>query len=290
MPIAQARSELAARIEAGRELAVTQIPSLEGGPVGLNYSGRARFEGGQPAELRSLREHVSQWRDYNRTWLDRNLGGEAAAEYRSTSTHWGFGGADNPRTDLRFLRENIESEVSKLQSISDRLDMWSAGENLTTSSGALLKPSEDSPVFIVHGSDTLRAERVARVVKEATGRETIILREQANLGQTLIEKFERHAAAASYAIVVLTADDEGGRKDQGERRPRGRQNVVFEMGYFFGILGRSRVSVLLRPGVEKPSDMDGIVYIAFSDDDAWKLELFRELEHASIHVDMARVV
>src|SRR6266851_1744307 len=59
------------------------------------------------------------------------------------------------------------------------------------------------------------AERVARTVKEATGRQTIILREQASLGRTLIEKFEHNAAKVSYAIVVLTPDDEGGRKDQG---------------------------------------------------------------------------
>ncbi len=132
------------------------------------------------------------------------------------------------------------------------------------------------------------AERVARTVKEATGRQTIILREQASLGRTLIEKFEHNAAKVSYAIVVLTPDDEGGRKDQGVYRPRGRQNVILEMGYFYGILGRSRVCVLVHPDVERPSDIDGIVYISFDDSGAWKTELFRELEHAQIHTDMSR--
>jgi len=120
--------------------------------------------------------------------------------------------------------------------------------------------------------------------------ETIILREKPSLGQTLIEKFEQHATSASYAIVVLTADDEGGRASQGTHNPRGRQNVIFEMGYFFGILGRSRVSVLLHPGVEKPSDIDGIAYINFDDNGAWKTELFRELEHASIHIDISAAI
>jgi len=62
------------------------------------------------------------------------------------------------------------------------------------------------------------------------------------------------------------------------------------MGYFFGILGRSRVSVLLHPGVEKPSDIDGIAYINFDDNGAWKTELFRELEHASIHIDISAAI
>ena len=45
------------------------------------------------------------------------------------------------------------------------------------------------------------------------------------------------------------------------------------MGYFYGLIGRDRVSVLIRPGVEKPSDVDGIAYITFDDDRAWKTEL-----------------
>jgi predicted nucleotide-binding protein len=161
-------------------------------------------------------------------------------------------------------------------------------EDNPTSMASTVQPSPDAPIFIVHGSDTLRAESVARTVTQVTGRQTIILREQASLGQTLIEKFEQHAARASYAIIVLTPDDEGGRKGQHSRNPRGRQNVILEMGYFYGVLGRSRVSILLYPGVERPSDMDGLVYINFDDDGAWKSQLFRELAHAHIQVDVSR--
>ena len=56
------------------------------------------------------------------------------------------------------------------------------------------------------------------------------------------------------------------------------------MGYFYGLIGRDRVSVLRWPGVEKPSDMDGIAYITFDDDRAWKTELLRELEHAGFDI------
>jgi len=241
-------------------------------------------------DIDALRSRVGQWRDYNRTWLDKNLGGEAAEEYKNASTHAYFGRPDDPATDLRYLREDIQSEIAKLQSIHDRLGLWLPEDNTMSPASSTSPSSLDAPIFIVHGSDTLRAERVARTVKEATGREMIILREQANLGQTLIEKFEQHAAKASYAIIVLTPDDEGGRKDQTTHNPRARQNVIFEMGYFYGILGRSRVSALLHPGVEKPSDIDGIIYIHFDDNGAWKTELFRELEHAHIHVDMSRAV
>jgi predicted nucleotide-binding protein len=144
--------------------------------------------------------------------------------------------------------------------------------------------SDDAPVFIVHGTDTLRAGEVAHAVSSATGRKTIILREQPNLGRTLIEKFEQHAAEVSYAIIILTPDDKGCRADEPATRPRGRQNVVFEMGYFYGRIGRANVCVLLSPGVEKPSDVDGLAYITLDDRGAWKEKLFRELRHVGFDI------
>jgi predicted nucleotide-binding protein len=153
-------------------------------------------------------------------------------------------------------------------------------------SSARNKASSDAPIFIVHGSDTLRAESVAHTVSTATGRKTIILRDQPNEGRVLIEKLERHAAQASYAIIVMTPDDHGSRADETSTRPRARQNVIFEMGYFCGLIGRRHVCVLIRPGIEKPSDLDGIVYITFDDDRAWKTELLRELRHAGFSIDL----
>jgi len=230
-----------------------------------------------------MKSQVFQWCDDNRTWLDRNLGGEVADLYRSAHTQ------EAPKSIGRlipFLRETVESEMGILQSIHDRLAIWVP--KAVPKPNAPGQPNPGDPIFIVHGSDTSRAERVARLVGNATGRGTIILREQPSLGQTLIEKFEQHATAACYAVVILTPDDEGGRHGQNARNPRGRQNVIFEMGYFYGILGRSRVSVLLYRGVEKPSDVDGVAYIDFDDHGAWKIELLRELQHAQIRVDMSR--
>ncbi len=263
IPQAEAEAQLAERIALGRKL-LSHEPSSS-------------------AELHGLRDEIAQWRDYNRTWLDTNLGGEAAEEYRTTSTHWGSAMApDDPATKLRFLRQELQSEVSKLQSIHGRLHMWATETDSMPSN----QVSSDAPIFIVHGSDTLRAESVARTVENATGRKTVILREQPNLGRTLMEKFEQHAAEASYAIIVLTAHDRGCRADETDTKPRGRQNVILEMGYFYALLGRDRVSVLLQTGVEKPSDMDGIVYTTLDDNGAWKTGLFRELRHAGFSVDL----
>jgi predicted nucleotide-binding protein len=142
----------------------------------------------------------------------------------------------------------------------------------------------DAPIFVVHGTNTLRAESVARMVERATGRTTTILREQPNAGRTLIEKFEQHAQEVSYAVIVLTADDRGCHADQDTARPRARQNVIFEMGYFYGLIGRRNVSVLLQAGVEEPSDVNGIAYITLDEHDTWRGELLRELREAGFDV------
>ncbi len=113
----------------------------------------------------------------------------------------------------------------------------------------------------------------------------MILHEQANEGRTIIEKFEDHAAEAGYAVVLLTADDVGRAAAEADEHPRARQNVDFELGFFFGALGRRRVAMLYEEAVERPSDTDGIVRIALDDAGAWKLTLARELDAVGIPVN-----
>ena len=60
------------------------------------------------------------------------------------------------------------------------------------------------------------------------------------------------------------ADDEDRKKTpQGEEalRPRARQNVIFELGFFFGFLGRGRVCAIYEKGVELSSDLHGVLYV-----------------------------
>lgn len=101
---------------------------------------------------------------------------------------------------------------------------------------------------------------------------------------TLIEKFEKHSDVG-YAVVLLTPDDKGGMNKEGEPlQNRARQNVIFELGFFFGKLERKRVAAMYRKGVELPTDMEGVVYISL-DDGEWKLKLAKELVAAGMPVD-----
>jgi len=145
-------------------------------------------------------------------------------------------------------------------------------------------------VFLVHGHDELALQETARFL-EKLKQEVIVLREQPNRGRTIIEKFEDYADVG-FAVVLLTGDDRGGTIATPfvGQKPRARQNVVFEMGYFIGRLGRNRVCILFRPGVEIPSDYSGVLYQELDDKGAWRLELARELKAAGLNVDMNKAL
>lgn len=139
-------------------------------------------------------------------------------------------------------------------------------------------------VFIVHGHDHERVKAVARFIKDMK-LEPIILHEQASSGDTIIEKLERHGKA-SYAVILVTPDDlVSSSTDKSIFKPVARQNVILELGYFMGRLGRQRTSALVVEGVELPSDYSGVVYIPMGEDEEWKTLLAREFRELGLDVD-----
>jgi predicted nucleotide-binding protein len=145
-------------------------------------------------------------------------------------------------------------------------------------------------VFIVHGHDGGLRDQVARVI-ERLGLEAVILTEQPNEGRTLIEKFETRALEVGFAVVLLTADDigYGGDDPQPPAPNRPRQNVILELGYFIGALGRSHIAPMFREGVELPSDIHGLAYLPLDDAGAWRFKLAEELAAAGYEIDFNRL-
>jgi predicted nucleotide-binding protein len=122
------------------------------------------------------------------------------------------------------------------------------------------------------------------------GVEAIVLSEHPNEGRTIIEKFE-HYADVTYAVVLLTPGDRGHSAEEGVMpRPRARQNVVLELGYFIGRLSRRRVCALYKGTIELPSDMHGILCVPMDGGDGWQLKLAKEMKAAGLDVDMNLVV
>ena len=198
------------------------------------------------------------------------------------------------RVDEEYQR-NMADSINSLKGICDRLELFNEVLDRAPHTLDNKEFSDNSTrtfgghVFIVHGHDEAAKHVIARFVEKFNLKATI-LDEQASKGQTIIDKFEEHADKAGFAIVLLTPDDVGAPKDkQGKLKDRARQNVILELGYFLCGLGRERVCVLYKEGVELPSDIQGIIYVPMNNLNEWQLKLATEMKQAGLLVDLNKL-
>lgn len=129
-------------------------------------------------------------------------------------------------------------------------------------------PGDRAPLsFIVHGHDSAATLELKNYVQNTLKwQEPIVLREQPSSGRTLIEKFEEYARVVDCVFVLLTPDDKVIASGTSDEKRRSRQNVIFELGFFYGALERrsGRIFLLHKGPVELPSDISGIVWIDIS--------------------------
>jgi predicted nucleotide-binding protein len=199
----------------------------------------------------------------------------------------GFHTADKQEL-VRLWRRSIESGITKLKSLLARLELYREPDLTPTVSPEPLIEHGRSRVFVVHGHDEAALQAVARFL-EHLRLDTIILREQPNQGRTIIEKFEDCASEVGFAVVLLTPDDIARANAAPQEGSRARQNVIFELGYFAGKLGRGRACLLRKGDVEIPSDLYGVIYTDMDAADGWKLKLVKELKAAALEFDANRM-
>lgn len=140
------------------------------------------------------------------------------------------------------------------------------------------KPSRfGKQIFVVHGHDDAMKLAVTRVL-ERLGLTPIVLHERPNRGRTIIEKFTQYARVG-FAVILLSPDDVGCEKARAPKglRPRARQNVILELGFFLGKLGRGRVVALAgsNPSCELPSDYSGVLFVPFDKHGRWQFDLVK---------------
>jgi predicted nucleotide-binding protein len=215
--------------------------------------------------------------------LERTLGRESAY-YRDFQDLPRLGNREAHVTNGLALMEGAREEVEK-----------GAIEQVPSKSSS----TATKKVFIVHGRDYESVKELKAMLLEF-GLDPIILYEQPSRGRTVVEKLEDHSSVG-YAFAVLSPDDQGISSEETMKllsnatgkenptleeiksflksgtaeavftivqlfsifKPRARQNVVMEFGYFWGLIGRDRVCCLYKGDVELPSDMHGIVYVPF---------------------------
>lgn len=154
-------------------------------------------------------------------------------------------------------------------------------------------PASPRRVFVVYGHDQTSRTQLEAMLRR-WGLEPLILDQLPNEGQTIIEKLENASKDIHFGVVLATPDDEGNRANRGDEKAyRARQNVVLELGMLLAKLGRNRVAILLKQqdNMERPSDIQGLVYIPFKDDiakDAGVL-LAKELAAQGFNIDIKKL-
>lgn len=123
--------------------------------------------------------------------------------------------------------------------------------------------------------------------------EPIIIDQLVSSGATIIEKLEEHTNEVNFGIVLATPDDIGyAKNNEDKKRYRARQNVVLELGMLLAKIGRSKVAILLSQAedMEKPSDIDGLIYIPFKDNiEETKLSLAKEMQSNGYTLDISKL-
>jgi len=283
VPRSEAETKICAQIDKGRQL-------LED-----HQNGRLDDD--------SAKTKVEQWEKYNDTLLKSLFSTHLLAKelddaiLRVDSQFSGddsmiraFSGDPDPRQGKNQQDEEVKACITKLESIIERLELYQEPEGSVSSKRPEQPTTELGPdVFLVYGHDEAAKHEVARFL-EKLQLKPVILDEKPKASRTIIEQIEEHANVG-FAVVLMTPDDVGAAiEDKEHLKPRARQNVILELGFFMGKLDRKHVCILYKGGVEKPSDYDGVLHVSMDNKDAWQLQLARELQNAGLPIDPGKLI
>jgi predicted nucleotide-binding protein len=307
LPLSDAEAQLDARVAAGRELVDIEAAGLEARLATAPYARHMYSPGAKPQgdqEVDAFSRGVGQWRDYNRTWLDRNLGGEASEEYKETSTHWNFGGADDPRINLRFLVEDVELEISKLESIRGRLSMWLPPGAIAPTSGVARSAEADEGgrimfatnrklVMVIYGHDKEANDALfdwLRAIGLQPQEWSQVIRAAGSASPYIGQALERAFSNAQAVVAFFTPDERvlarsASSTDLSAWRMQARPNVLIEAG--MALTTHPDRTVLVMLGDQQlPSDLAGRHYVRLSRTSAAPLhDLTGRLEQAGCDTD-----
>jgi predicted nucleotide-binding protein len=218
------------------------------------------------------RQYVRELIDlYNDTLGSNVYSAQIAHEYGN-----GFGYLDSPSLKgVENVLGVIRASLTRLRRNPDLLVRRKAEESLR----------KKENVFVIHGRDEAKWRELKDIIQTEFRMNPIVLDQQPDAGcKTVIEKFEHYAQTCSYAIAVFTPDDEvsAGSETYLQARP----NVIYELGWFCGRLGRGNVMLLLKEGTSMFSDFGGIIQKRFSKNVSEKLvEIRKDLVAAGVLPD-----
>lgn len=121
-------------------------------------------------------------------------------------------------------------------------------------------------IFIIHGRcNNENNDLKDYLLSEFKLESTIMIPASDKGSKTIIEKFEELASECDLAIAILTPDDLVSRNKDSYSQPR--PNVFFEIGWFFGKIGRDKVKIFMRKDTtfDECTDLQGVIAPRFSE-------------------------
>jgi predicted nucleotide-binding protein len=272
IPLSKFKDILSAQIENGKQIQLKDFKTVP--------------------ELEEREREFSLWDDYNLEFLKGSFNNplnEYHHSYENTSFMSGIDdvirGANpsDPRYRAKHFPSRLNSKIIELESLLKKADLLHSDvENVVIKSQTNFFMNDT--VMIIHGHDDDMKRNVQLFINRA-GITDIVLHEQLDRGRTIIEKLEEEGSKATYAIALLSPDDV-----LPDGTMRARQNVILEIGYFLGKLGRERVKLLKKGDVEIPSDLQGILFETYDTSGGWKIKISKELQHFGFAIDLSTIV
>jgi predicted nucleotide-binding protein len=171
-------------------------------------------------------------------------------------------------TEQTVLAKFLEATFADLATTYP--DLWrrlarELGERLRQR-GELVPPKNQiSKIFIGSSSEALP---VARAIQSCFAHDdlevTLWTDGVFRASSTVIDDLLRHSAGSDFAILVLTPDDKATCRKAEMDAPR--DNCVFELGMFIGVLGRNRTFIVKPRGgdIKIPTDVLGITPLEYT--------------------------
>ncbi len=167
-----------------------------------------------------------------------------------------------------------------------RLHKWAKQVNMSNRDSGIgaisitAYPLKSIPILIIHGHDRLALLELKNMIH--TRLPHVVPRVMAmdvEGSLSLPEKFDKVTENVLGAIALMTPDDLGGTAldvKANIQSPRARQNVVIEIGWAWGKLGRSKCLILNRGQIEIPSDLSGAELHTFKETPEECTEIIRQ--------------
>jgi len=198
-----------------------------------------------------------------------------------------------PLSDQSFSSGFSKYEKAKLREIANASNILFQKVRLMlipqSSDIRVINNVRSNKIFLIHGKDNEMKLDVSRIL-ETLNLEPVILHEKPTKRQNIIEKITDYAHV-SFAVVLLSPDDltSPDEKNSDNVKYLGNQNVIFELGYFLGRLGKQNVIALFRKkkDFKIPIDYTGVLWIEYKL--GWYYELIKQLKACNFDVDVNKI-